>query len=175
MCKSWFSSFCTDEQNAFFEAGHAVIAILEGFKVVRLSTEPVDDISCWIEFKEPNLSRQRLRSSHRAREEAKSIIRVLLAGPPAQARYSFGSCPTQFNLLNRFMLTEDVLWRAIAIAGKFSHDGPAIIRTLWAEVADLIQDSENWAGVDAVARTLLSSGELTGFEAYEIAHHAMGR
>ena len=90
-------------------------------EVVRLSIEPENNISCWIEIQEPDLSRPRLRSSSRAREEAKSLIRVLLAGPAAQRRYSFGSYFMEFNLLDRYLFSEEPAWRAIAIALSLIH------------------------------------------------------
>ena len=172
MITNWPDPSCAEEQNAYFEAGHAVVAFLEGLEVVRLCMEPEGNISCWIEIREPNLSRWRLSSSSRAREEAKSIIRALLAGPAAQSRYSFGSCAMEFNLLDRYLLAEEAVWRAIAIAGKFVDDGPALIHTLWAEVANMIQDNGNWAGIDSVAETLLSSRELAGCEVREIVQKA---
>ncbi len=166
---------CAERRDAYFEAGHAVVAFLEGLEIVQLSIESDGGISGWIEIREPSLSRSHLRSSRQAREEAKSIVRALLAGSAAQVRYSFGPHPMEFNLSNEHLLCQETVWRAISIAGKFADDGPALIHTLWTEVTILIQDFANWAAVDAVAMTLLSSRELAGCEVCEIARHAIGR
>jgi hypothetical protein len=39
----------------------------------------------------------------------------------------------------------------------------------------VIQDAGNWAAIEAMATTLLSSRELAGYEVCEIARQAIGR
>jgi hypothetical protein len=163
-----------ERRDTYFTAGHAVIAVLGALEVVRLSMEWESDASSWMEIQEPILNKARLRSSSKAREEAKSIIRALLAGPAAQIRYSFGYQPMEFNLSNRFLIDQETIWRAISLAAKVAKDSPVLIHNLWNEVMDVLGSAENWAAVDAVATALLSNGELAGCEVYEITRHAMG-
>jgi hypothetical protein len=119
-----------------------------------------------------------LKSSFVARSRAKAIIRALLAGPAAEARYSFGIYPldpsaVKFNLADPFVIEEPAVWRAIALAGKIVEDGPALIDALWREVNVLIQGDTIWPAIDAVAGSLLINGELAGSEVCEIARHAL--
>jgi hypothetical protein len=87
---SWLKTTDCNERDAYHQAGHAVIALQETLEVVRIFIEY--DGSSWIEVRYPDLSQSRLSRSVRARSDAKAVIRVLLAGPAAQLRYSFGSC-----------------------------------------------------------------------------------
>jgi hypothetical protein len=166
---------CAEQQRAYFLAGHAVAAFLEGLEVVRLLVEPERDGSAWLDIREPDLTRVRLRSSDRARDQAKSVIRALLTGPAAQIRYSFGPHPIEFSLSNKYLLYQQTVWRAVALAGKFAEDGPALIHASWAQATILIQDRANWAAIDAVAEALLNGREVPGHEVYEIVRRATRR
>ena len=101
----------------------------------------------------------------------------MLAGPIAQSRYSFGALPPDsalqdFNLANPAVCEQNVVWGAIALAGKISSHSPSLIRSLWRQVSRLIHGNEVWPAIDAVARALLLNGELTGQEVRDIANHA---
>src|SRR5665811_691237 len=99
----WPEASCDDIRNAHFDAGHAVIAWLEGLEIERVSVEREGDASSWIDIREPDLSQSSLRSSTKARAATKSVIRGLLAGPATQGRYSFGACAAEFNIADRHM------------------------------------------------------------------------
>jgi hypothetical protein len=127
---------------------------------VRVSIESEADASSWIEIQEPDLGNSTLKSSFVARSRAKSIIRALLAGPAAEMRYSFGTFPldpsaVKFNLADRFVIEQQAVWRAIALAGKIAEDGPALIDALWREANVLIHGDTIWPAIDAVAGSLL--------------------
>ena len=126
MNRFWYQGSRLEQRTAYLIAGHVAIAIFEGLEVLHVSMG--HSHPSWIEVVEPDLSKSRLCSSEVAREDAKSVIRALLAGPAAQIRYSFGYHPTEFNLAIRFFLDDEAIWRAIALAGKIADDGPALIR-----------------------------------------------
>jgi hypothetical protein len=167
----------SQKRDAYYQAGHAVIAVRESLEVVQVSIQ--DTAASWIDVNHPNLSQSCLNSSETARSAATSVIRALLAGPAAQSRYSFGTFPTDsplpdFNLADREMLEQEAVWRAISLAGKISKNSPSIIRSLWRETSGLIQGERVWPAIDAVANMLLITGELAGCEVHDIARHAMG-
>jgi hypothetical protein len=171
----WPRDTPSDKRNAFFEAGHAVIAWLEGLEIVQVSIEAEDDAASWIDVREPDLSQSRLRSSSKARTSAKSIIRGLLAGPASQKQYSAGACPVEFDITDPNILDQETVWRAISLAGSVDTDGPAQLRRLWKEVVRTIQRPDIWSAVEAIAAALLRDRELAGSEIEEIAQYAMGR
>ena len=166
------------ERDAYCQAGHAVVALRESLEVVQVSIQDKDGASSWIDVTYPSLAQSRLKRSVTARSDAKSVIRALLAGPIAQSRYSFGALPPDsalpdFNLADPTVFEQDVIWEAIALAGKISSDSPSLIRSLWRQVSRLIHGSEVWPAVDAVAHALLINGELTGWEVCNFANHAL--
>jgi hypothetical protein len=120
MDDNWLKISRSQERDAYYQAGHAVIALIESLDVVRLFME--DDGSSWIDVRYPDLDQSRLSRSVRARSDAKSVIRALLAGPAAQMRYSFGTCNTghalpDFDLGASYMVESEAVWRAISLAG----------------------------------------------------------
>jgi hypothetical protein len=174
----WPDISCYEERNAYYQSGHALIAVRESLDFARVSIEPQGDVSSWIEVQEPDLSQSRLNSSIKARSDAKSVIRALLGGPAAELRYSFGTYPldsgaAKFHLANRFMIEQRAVWRAISLAGKISTDSPSLIDSLWRQVNGLIQGDEIWPAIDAVAKSLLIDRELAGCEVCDIVRHAM--
>ena len=169
----WPEPSCFDKRNAYFEAGHAVIAWSESLEIDRVSIEPDGDAPSWIDIKEPDLSEVRLRSSAKAQASAKSVIRALLAGPAVQSRYSFGWCTPEFNIADRHLIDQETASRAIAIAGAIKSQGRALVPDLWREVITVVQQPEVWAAIEAVAAALLLNRELAGCEVDEIARHAM--
>jgi hypothetical protein len=173
----WPQPCPSEERDAYYQAGHAVVALRESLDVVRVSITQ-DNGSSWIEVQYPNFSPSRLSRSVAARSEAKAVIRALLAGPATQLRYSFGSYPPghslpEFDLASRYMIESEAVWRAIALAGKISNDGPSLVRSLWRRVNRLLQGDEIWPAIEAVAKALLINGELAGCEVSDIARHAM--
>ena len=72
------------------------------------------------------------------------------------------------------MAEQEAVWRAISLAGKTSDDSPSLIRGLWREINCLIQGSEVWPAIEAVANILLITDELTGYEVSDIARYALG-
>lgn len=166
------------ERDAYYQAGHAVVAVRESLEVVLVSIQGEDDASSWIDVRYPNLAQSRLARSVTARSDAKSVIRAMLAGPIAQSRYSFGALPPDsalqdFNLASPAVIEQQVIWEAIAISGKTSNDSPALFRSLWRQVSRAIHGDEIWPAIDAVAQALLINGELTGWEVCNFANHAL--
>jgi hypothetical protein len=163
------------ERDAYYQAGHAVIALRESLEVVQVS---IQDTACsWIDVAYPNLSQSRLNRSETARSAAKSVIRALLAGPAAQSRYSFGTLPPDeplpdFDLADQEMREQEAVWHAIALAGRISRDSPSLIRSLWRQVYRLIHGDEVWPAIEAVAKSLLLNGELAGCEIRDIVRFA---
>lgn len=173
----WPEISSSKERDAYYLAGQAVIALQESLEVAQISIQ--DPGFSWIDVIHPDLSRSRLSRSETTRSDAKSVIRALLAGPAAQSRYSFGTLPPddplpEFDLADAEMLEQEAVWHAIALAGKISEDSPSLIRSLWREVNGLIQRDEIWSAIDAVANTLLITGELAGCEVHDIVRYAMG-
>jgi hypothetical protein len=171
----WPPDTPSDKRNAFFEAGHAVIAWREGLEIIQVSIEPGNDAASWIDVREPDISQSRLRTSSEARASAKSIIQGLLAGPASQKQYSTGACPAVFDIADMNILDQETVWRAISLAGSIDADGPAQIRFLWRKVVSTIQRPEIWDAVEAVAAALLRDHELAGSEVEEIAQYTIGR
>jgi len=156
---------CCNERDAYYQAGHAVIALEESLEVVRVYFEA--DGSSWMDIKCPDLTPSRLNRSVRARSDAKSVIRALLAGPAALSRYSFGAAPAAFPfqiIANRTALEDEAASEAIALAANFSNDTPALIDTMWRRVSGRINDAWSWLAIQAVAQSLLLNGELAGCE-----------
>jgi len=168
------------ERDAYYQAGHAIVALRESLEVVQVSIEDQDNVvTSWIDLTYPNLDQARLNRSIATYTDTTSVIRALLAGPAALLRYSFGTCsqarhPTDFNLADPWMAEQEAFWRAISLAGKTSDDSPSLIRGLWREINCLIQGNEVWPAIEAVANMLLITDELTGYEVSEIARHALG-
>jgi hypothetical protein len=163
------------QRAAYFQAGCAIVAIRESFDVVLVSIDdPDNSATSWIDVTYPDPRHGRLRSSVAAQADAKSVIRAMLAGPASLLRYSFGACPREINLANRWMIEQDAIWRAISLAGKISKDSPALVHSLWGEVTSLIQGDKVWPAVEAIAQTLLITGELAGCEIRDIERHALG-
>jgi hypothetical protein len=156
------------ERDAYYQAGCAIMALRESLDVGLVS---INDQESWIYVTHPDLRQASLRTVA-GRADAKSVIRAMLAGPAALLRYSFGACPREINLANRWMLEQDAIWRAISLAGKISKDSPSLIRSLWGETSNVIQGDKAWPAIEAVAQMLLITGELTGFEIRDVAHHA---
>jgi hypothetical protein len=169
---NWLKATDCKERDAFYQAGHAVIALQEALEVVRIFIE--DDGSSWIEVQYPDLSQSRLSRSVRARSDARAVIRALLAGPAAQLRYSFGTSGPDhplpdFNLANRDMLEHDAIWQAISLAIKISGDSRSLIRSSWRRVNRLVHGNRMWPAMEAVANALLLNGELAGCEVRDLA------
>jgi hypothetical protein len=69
-------------------------------------------------------------------------------------------------------MEHEAAWRAISLAGMISSDGPMLIRSMWRRVDRLIQGDEVWPSIEAVAKSLLITGDLAGSEVREIARYA---
>jgi len=175
MDDTWLKMVRCEERAAYYQAGHAIVALSEALEVVRLYIEP--DGSSWIDVRFPDLSQSRLSRSVRARLDAKSVIQTLLAGPAAKLRYRFGTpypdAPLQeFDLLMPDMMESQAIWRAICLAGQISEDSPSLIRCLWRRVSRQIHQGATWAAIKAVANALLINGELAGCEVRAIVRTA---
>lgn len=168
------------ERDAYYQAGHAIVALRESLEVIRVCIEDEDGaLTSWIDLTHPNISHRHSSWSAPAQSDASSVIRSLLAGPAALLRYSFGTYPRdchppEFNLADPWMAEQEAVWQAISIAGTISKDSPSLIRSLWRETNGLIQGEKIWPAIDAVAGMLLINGELSGCEVGDIMHHAIG-
>jgi len=160
--------------HAYYQAGHAVIALQQSLEVIGIYIE--DRSSSWIDVRYPIVTQSRLSRSARARSDAVSIICAHLGGPAAQLRYSFGSPPDplpDFDLASPYMIESEAVWHAISLAGKVSQDGPLLIHILWRRVNYRIHRTETWSAIDAVARGLMTNGELAGCEVQDIVRRAL--
>jgi hypothetical protein len=162
-------------RDAFYHAAQAIIALQHSIKVALIHLE---ENCSWIDLQCEFPNESGFKQSIKARDEAKAIILVALAGPAAQLQYSFGQRPSGFSLpgfdlADRHMLSDDGVWRAISLAAKVSRDSPALIRTLWRRANKLIQADAIWSAIQAVASSLLDNGELAGAEIEEIVRHAI--
>jgi len=162
-----------DERKAFYEAGHAVIAWLEGLEIERVSINSEGDATSWIDVREPALPSPDRSASRDEWLAALSVIRGLIAGPAAMQHYSFGQTSADFDLSNPRTNADPLIWRAIDLAGQIPGGQSAIVPNLWREVAASLAKPEVWAAVEAVAQALLRDRELAGCEVAEIAQHAM--
>jgi hypothetical protein len=159
-------------QAAYFQAGQAVVASLEGISIVQLSIVAEGDAEAWIDVIEPNLPDKGQLRDHQNRAACESLIRALLAGPAAQERYSFGACADQLDLLDDAISEQPCIWRAVDLAGRIQSRVP-IPPPIWREVCKNFERPEIWAAVQAVGDALFDCGELAGCEVTEIAQHAM--
>jgi hypothetical protein len=151
-------------------AGRAVIATIEGLAVTKLSFELKKSEKCSITIREPHLAFSRSVSLDRVPEEVASVIRALLAGPAAGIRYGFGYFPMDFNLADPFVVGEQVVWRAICLAGKATYRSVDLIHFMWDDVVTATGDEKIWAAIEAVAQDLLAKRELSDFEILEIVY-----
>lgn len=160
------------QRSAFFEAGHAIGALLEGFTVERVFFSPEEN-EIWSEIVEPELPPEGSAWTDRDRANARSLIRALLSGPAAQEKYSFGSCSSELTLSDWDIAVEACVWRAIDLAGRF-ESGSAVLPLLWHEVGATLHRPGVWAAIAATADMLMQCGELAGSEVEQFAAHAMG-
>jgi hypothetical protein len=163
----------TDERNAFYEAGHAVIAWLEGLEIERVSINREGDAASWIDIREPVLPSSGRSISRGERSSALSVIRGLIAGLAAMQRYSFGGTAAEFDLSNPRTNADPLIWRAIDLAGQIPGGQCAIVPELWREVAATLAKPEVWAAVEAVAQALVRERKLAGCEVEDVARYAM--
>jgi hypothetical protein len=161
----------SDERNAYFEAGHAVVACLEGLHVVSVSINCEADACAWIDVREPAQSRPGNSASSDHRPAVLSVIRGLLAGPAAQKRFSFGQTSPELDLADERMVMDHAIWRAIDLAGQLPGNGSAILPALWREVAASLAKPKIWSAIEAVAQALLRERELAGCEVAEIVEY----
>jgi hypothetical protein len=169
----WPGASCSARCEAYFEAGQAVVAWLEGLQIVQVSLGEEGSATSWVEVREPDLSEKSLRSSRKARAAAKAVVRGLLAGPAAQRKYSFGTCLAEFNIANRDLVHQETAWRAISIAGSIDHADSPLIPGLWKDVVGKIKRPRVWAAIETVAAALLRDRELAGCEVEQFARYAM--
>ena len=163
----------TDERNAFYEAGCAVIAWLDGLEIERVSINHESDAAAWIDIREPALPSYGRPISRDERLAALSVIRGLIAGPAAMQRYSFGQTSAEFDLSNPLTNADPLIWRAIDLAGQIPGRLSSIVPELWQEVAVTMAKPDVWAAVEAVAQALLRDRELAGCEVEDIARYAL--
>lgn len=147
----------TVERDAFFLAGHAIGAWLEGFHVRRISVVPDNDATCWIEVDEPVLPTKGPFLLPKHRQSARSLIRALLAGPAALERYSFGVCCGDL-FACREILGVAGGWRAINLARRL--DSHSVEELLWRQTSRAINLSESWEQISFLATMLLERGMM---------------
>lgn len=157
------------QRAAFFEAGHATGAWLEGFPIERLCFRP-EEGDIWIEIVEPELPSGALWN-HRDRANAKALVRALLFGPAAQEKFSFGACSPDLDLADSAVASEVCVWRAIDIAGRIPSYAP-VLPSLYRFLRITLDRPEVWHAVTIIAQMLLECGEMTGCEVDELARHA---
>ena len=172
----WPDTSCAKSRAAYYQAGHAVVALHESLEVACVWLD--DDAFDPMEVQHSYLSQLRLSGSIEARSDVEGVIRALLAGPAALLRYSFGiysldSPAPKFNLADRFLIRHEAVWRAVSLAATFYEDSPSIIHGAWQQVNHLVQDNETWSAIDAVANGILMNGELAGCEIADVSRHAM--
>jgi hypothetical protein len=170
---SLFKASTAEEwRTAYFVAGQAMIALLEHLPIACASTNAHDNVSAWIDVDEPILP---LSGPLQGvdREWACRIVRALLAGPAAQAAYSFGNHPVPFDFRHEEESHASTVWHAVSLAGRIDGNRPPLIPRLWREVQDALFRPEIWAAVTTVAEALIREGELAGCEIVEIAKNAI--
>lgn len=155
---------------AFFEAGHAIGACLEGISIERQYFYPEDE-EVWTDVAEPIL-RPGPIWKHTDRATAKSLIRALLAGPAAQDRFSFGHAGSDLLGCRNNVFGENVVWRAIDLAGQIKTNVPQLA-PLWRQVSERMNQDDVWLAVTRVADSLFACRELAGCEIEEIVRYAL--
>jgi|GEM_PF-5947391 len=156
-------SIVDSEPSAYFMAGHAVGAWLEGLAVERVAV--LSDES-WIDVVEPDLPATGKIWREGDRAVAKSLIRALLFGPGARERYGWGCCGCDVETVGNY-LGETVVWRACNLARRIESDRP-LLPSLWTQVGQLVDRDDTWVAVTALAEALVERGELDGAEAETI-------
>jgi hypothetical protein len=142
----------TDEHNAYYEAGHAVIGYLCGLEIDKVTISPDADACDWRVVWDPTTAGP---DDCGLDWPLDRIIKALIAGPAALMRYSFGAVPPEFDLSNCHIVEDPIIWHAIDLAGPLVGDGTAVMPMLWREVAENLTALEVWVAVDAVAQLLL--------------------
>ncbi len=136
---------------AFHEAGHAVIAIVVGRSVNKVSIVPGGNRlgAC-------KMSKGRKKASQDALE---ADLLILLAGLAAEGRKS-----GRYNLQGAAQDLMNAEKLALSRAGN-SRQAEKIIKRTLDKVHHLFDQSANWAATKSIAEALLKSEEISGREA----------
>jgi hypothetical protein len=159
-------------RNAYFQAGHAIGARLEGLAIICVSIVPSGDgASSWIDIVEPELPKPREKWRDPDFIAAEAIARALLSGPAAEEHYSFGKCFADLDSCKGPILSQACGWRACGLARRL---GPAALTRLWRQVSARINAPDVWQAVDDLAIRLLEHGRVAGDSVDAIVKHAVG-
>lgn len=141
------------ERNAFYLAGQAVVAMLEGLTV--LSASIADDDEAYIHVREPVLPETGALSG-RDRKAATSIIRALLAGIAAD-----GMCST-LDLMDPEFIGVDAVIRATAMMRRITPDPARALPGIWRDVTNVVSAPRTWAAITSVVELLLQETTVSG-------------
>jgi len=159
-----------DERSAYYRAGPAVIATLLGLEVEAVSINADDECCSWIAIRKPLYGEMNCPVDRLAKF---SMLKVLLAGPAAKMRYSFGSVSAEFDPSNRHLVRDPAILRALNLAAELPQNGLSIISALWHGVGCSLAQTEVWSAVEGVVRALLNDREIAGSTVEEIVWHSM--
>ena len=146
------------QATAYHEAGHAVVAHLEGIRVKGVSVLPDENTSGRIHHANPlagiNLEWD---GSWRATKRAESLIRVCLAGAISQKRFS----PHGYRKYHASTDHEQAADMVLRISGS-SEEANAYLKLLRIQTSQKL--NHWWPLVEAVAGAVLEHGELSAKE-----------
>lgn len=150
-----------DELTAYHEAGHAVVALVYGGKIVRLSVEPENDdginrygesIVQWFSVSDSDFC---------VREVA-----VSLAGPVAEMSYCSSVRP--IGLVPEFVDDWQRAMKAASNVAKDQFQLRQLLRETQGSLEEFCETQSNWAAISAVADALMAHGTLEHEEIAEI-------
>lgn len=161
-----------DARAAFYIAGQAVIAMIEGLTVTGATICGEDDEPAWINVEHYALPETGgLGGSNR--KEAESIIRASLAGIAAEDKDGYGKPRAVLNIKDPESMRDDAVFRAAGLARRITSRAGVVLPVLWREVAATVSAPRTWAGVTAVAELLLRDGTANGKAIARAADDAM--
>jgi hypothetical protein len=155
-----------DNRSAYFIAGQAVVALLEGLTVVSASISGDDD-AAYIDITEPVLPGAGALGGGN-RKAAESIIRALLAGIAAD-----GKSGAKLDLMDPEFLGEDAVKRATALMRRMTSNPARVLPGVWRGVTEVVSSPRTWAAITAVAEILLRERTVSGRKIAHVIDGAM--
>jgi hypothetical protein len=170
----WFASDPGQIRTAYYQAGHATVAWLEGLYIEGMSIVAEGDVSGWIDIREPRLPKWNDHWTREDRQNGYSIVKSLLAGYAAQSRYSFGGILPDLDLTHQDVIDDRAIWRAISLMGQIPNGPASSLCFLWRDLRQTLLAPGPWNAIEAIATALLQNEELAGSEIGPIATLAVG-
>ena len=154
---------------AYHEAGHAVMCFHQRVAVRGATIVPDEEVGGRVFHANPLKGvRLDIETTTRSRWQMEKLVRVCLAGPEAQRRYSPRSWRNAHG--------SDDFSQAVDLLGYFcgsSEEIEAYLHLLRVQTRQFLRLPHVWQAVQSVAEALLESKQLGGYELRQLIRNAM--